>query len=151
MCCINSLKLLAKSKWFQLPLEMLFSTLLFIQTFIWSFLMQQHKAQLTCLNFYHSSVFRSDRKGNRQQTDSIKWGREKKCDEWWKSGQHTTVDETIFYFGSICSKQGVGRMVPWRFACLTIRILQMPCNLISSCFFPDSPWFSETVNCVGGK
>lgn len=26
----------------------------------------------------------------------------------------------------------------------------MPCNLISSCFFPDSPWFSETVNCVGG-
>lgn len=27
---------------------------------------------------------------------------------------------------------------------------QMPCNLISSCFFPDSPWFSESVNCVGG-
>jgi len=24
----------------------------------------------------------------------------------------------------------------------------MPCNLISSCFFPESPWFRDTVNCA---
>jgi len=26
----------------------------------------------------------------------------------------------------------------------------MPCNLISSCFFPESPWFRDTVNCAPG-
>lgn len=27
----------------------------------------------------------------------------------------------------------------------------MPCNLISSCFFPESPWFRDSVNCTAAQ
>lgn len=76
-------------------------------------------------------------------------------DKWWQESHcQDNFDEKHRITGvrGCCSKRGIGScyiltlIIKGRY--LISYFQSMPCNLISSCFFPESPWFRDTVNCA---